>query len=333
MILTHMIKNYDTLIAASFNVTSGLSDIRSRWSQSEQRGLRGTNSRCESPDLGGCFAVFDLSSGLLVSKYAFLQPNGFCISDENGLVIASIYDRSLHRINPDGVRQPKLTNKYFNDPHSVVRTERGFLVTSTGLDLILEVDNNGRSLWEFWLASTEAYKQTPLGIERNICPSAINGDESYSTLQQTTHVNSAIFQPSDEVFSDKERYVLATLFHQGQLIRIDRSRQSIEVLMDGLNCPHSIRKTKSGYLLSDSRNHRVLVLKPNFTIQYSIGPYINDETQLGWVQDAFMLSDSLMVIADADNNRFIVLDTDSGQPNQVLPFPSNWRIYQADLFM
>ena len=91
------------------------------------------------------------------------------------------------------------------------------------------------------------------------------------------HVNSAIALPNNNV--------LATLFHQGALISIDRDRKTARVVLDGLSRPHGVHARNGGYLLSDTLGHRVVLLDERLQVcrEIPVG------TQ--WLQDTISTSE------------------------------------------
>ncbi len=81
-------------------------------------------------------------------------------------------------------------------------------------------------------ATEHEYARTPKGEKRTVERGLDHHQYNYPTLYQTTHINSAIVLDSD--------YYLATLFHQGLLVKINRTNGKLEVLLSELNCPHAL---------------------------------------------------------------------------------------------
>jgi hypothetical protein len=90
------------------------------------------------------------------------------------------------------------------------------------------------------------------------------------------HVTSAILLPNNTV--------LATLFHQGSLISIDRDSGAARVILDGLSRPHGVHFREGGFLLSDTLGHRVVLLNQELHVcaQISFGSQ--------WLQDTIATS-------------------------------------------
>src|SRR5207237_9214072 len=78
-----------------------------------------------------------------------------------------------------------------------------------------------------------AYGLTPNGRPRVKKKAPDHRKILYRTLQQTTHINSAAELPDGRF--------LATLFHQGMIIVIDRETGAWQPVLEGLDHPHAVR--------------------------------------------------------------------------------------------
>jgi hypothetical protein len=96
------------------------------------------------------------------------------------------------------------------------------------------------------------------------------------TSEQSMHVNCATLASPDTV--------LATLFHQGQLISIDRHTKQSSVRLNGLDRPHGIRKYDGGFLLSNTLGHRIVLMDENLKVRSEI------EYGTQWLQDTIPTS-------------------------------------------
>lgn len=251
-------------------------------------------------ELGGCVALID----------AFDLKSGFHDKLNVDVAFGIDYDHISHTFYvtsgkkilqyTNGILQKTLNHNLFNDLHSLQITDNNtLLVTATGTDSILEIDpKNGAIVWE-WIATENGFNINPLGqevsIDRRVNYQLVNT----ATLLHTTHVNSAIM-------CNKEGGVkiLATLFHQGALLEIDYQSKTSRVVLDNLKSPHHIRVISGGYLISDSRNGKVLYLDKNYKIIAEIAENSN------WIQDAIQLSDNTLLIADSNNSRLVRVNKD-----------------------
>lgn len=305
------------------NVTENLARLAEEWKRSRQSNgpdVSGTDTCASRYNYGGGVFSFDLESQTFYKLPIDIeQPNGFALI-YGQLAIASMATNQICLFINLLECTRTLRNQAFNDLHSIVPTQRGYLITSSGVDAIIEVDDQGNTVWGYWFVD-EGYNQTPLGHRRIIDKMADHSHSHYPTLHQTTHVNSAIILQDE---SGKERFVLATLFHQGELVQIDRETNKCTVILDGLRCPHSIRQYGDIFLLCDSANGRVLMLNRNYEI---IKELKDDFT---WVQDAIYLEEKqTIVLVDANNFRLVFWNIDNDQKEFVM-YDENWRIFQIE---
>ena len=303
-------------LAVTFNVTKNLNILKKDWKKLSNRSrISGTNSK-HKEDFGGLFAILDLSKKRIINKVQLPQPTGFVISN-GGIFVNSMKENCIYRLSTSLKVEDRITNPLFNDLHTIVKTTRGFLVTSTGIDTILEVGRNGETLWSHWLTDEKKYSRTPGGSIRIISKDLDHRNYSYSTLEQTTHVNSATYKD--------ENSILATLFHQGIILEVDRKTGRTKKITNGLWCPHSIRRYKNSWLLSDSRNNSAILYNRDFTSKKVF------KGDFDWVQDALLdeKTDRLF-IADSNKHRIIVVDLATGLYDQI-GYSKKWRIFRMEL--
>ena len=309
-----------TLLVASFFVTNkeALAKLRSQWSDrnSEHSRVIGRTRQqtCSIPEkeFGGSIVLIDpdnLEAGFLIELNIPLAF-GLCFNAgdsslyvTNGTVISQI---------KHGLCVKKLSNPLFNDLHTLTMSEAGnLLVTSTGADSILEVDFDDASkvYWD-WLATDHGFDRTPSGVPRHISRTINYQEVVSSTPEHTTHINTAL--------NDMPNRVLATLFHQGALVEIDMVTKQCRTLLEGLKSPHNIRRRKDGYILSDSRANKVLLLDRQFCVESEITGGFN------WVQDALELGDRSYMVGDSNNDQIIRVDR-RGKINVVLSWEKGSR--------
>jgi hypothetical protein len=155
-------------------------------------------------------------------------------------------------------RVAALTHPWFNAIHSVdVTPWNTYLLASAGSDLIVEVTESGEIVWD-WFGPEHGYDRAPEGAPTFFDRGADYRTMRRSTAEQAMHVNSAI--------AASEETVLATLFHQGQLVAIDRRTGRAAVKVGGLSRPHGVHRRDGGYLLSDTLGHRVVLLDPEANV-------------------------------------------------------------------
>jgi hypothetical protein len=199
---------------------------------------------------GGRLVLLDWERGRVLADTSLPGATGFAL--HNGEVIACSWtEQCVYRVN-GGIKSDPVTHPWFNYLHSIDVTPRNtWLLASAGSDLIVEVAPSGEIVWE-WFGPEHGYDRQPDGAATFFDRAADYRTMKRSTAEQSMHVNSALALSADTV--------LATLFHQGQLIEINQKTGQPRVLLEGLSRPHGIRRRAGGFLLSDTLGHRIVLL-------------------------------------------------------------------------
>ena len=228
----------------------------------------------------GVLVLVDWNRKEILCGKKLKRPQGFVIENRKIFVCCSSSEKILTLQGNEIVHQ--IENRFFNLLHSIEKTEKGFLVTSSGTDFIAEIDYDGNLIRSFFLF--EYGYDFPSNCKR-----PFDKEKNYNNLYQTlnlqaTHVNSARYWDSTTI--------LATLFHQGELIKIDFSCNRIEKIMTNLQRPHSIRKRKNGYMLCDSKAGAVVLLDKTLKNLKRIA------TGCFWIQDAMEVDETIYALAN-----------------------------------
>jgi hypothetical protein len=244
---------------------------------------------------------------------------GMVVSDK-GVFVTSF--GSIHEVDTDlsVVRQDVVRSPLFNALHSICRTRRGYLVASTGLDLLVEFNQEGEILWNWW-ATDHGFDLMPTGRPREINKAADHRTMQYGTLSQTTHINSAV-ELSDGRF-------LASLFHQGMVIAIDRETGAWQSVLEGLDHPHSVRVLdEEHFTVADTVRGKALLVR----IKEGKG-HVEEEVEAGtsWLQDCrYDGNHNCWILVDGKDSRIILRRGHSGRKTLAqFDFDSEWRLYEA----
>ncbi|CAF2958320.1 unnamed protein product [Rotaria sp. Silwood2] len=284
-------------------------------------GIEGNQEGFESP-LGGKFIIINWINKEIVYMLDLDAPAGFFI-DSTHLYIANNRLNYISVIDLNTrIEIRRIDNRAFNCLHSIhyIIENQTILVTSTGIDAIIQVNLQGEILHD-WYATEHEYTMTPKGEQRNVLRDFDHHHYTYPTLHQTTHVNSAIILNED--------YVLATLFHQGSLVQIDQRNGKSKILLSGLNCPHGIKRFKSvkkhniEWMLCNTKQNEILFLNDSFKITQKM--FFED---VHWLQDASQIHNENIIIADANNSRIIEIDPILNTVISEFNYSTDWRIYQ-----
>lgn len=229
-------------------------------------------------------------------------------------------DEHVVRRNARGEVDLEVRSPLFNLVRTVQRTEHGLLLTASGIDAVLEVDLEGKLLWAWW-ATRQGYDARKSGERRVIEERIDHRLRCYPSHEQTTHVNSAIVDPFDP------SKVLAVLFYQGCVVRIDRRSLAHDVVIRGLNGPHHVRATADGYSISNTRNGLVQLYDRSFQPVGSVtGSNERVPRMFRWTQDAIPTPEGSWLIADG--NRFRILEVDGSGREAAFPFGMPKRVFQ-----
>lgn len=269
-------------------------------------------------DLGGllCF-LEDLGT---TRKVVDLKLAAGMVDSGQGVFVTAF--EGIHEVDPvrGVVRQNVVSSPLFNALHSLSRSRQGYLVASTGLDLLVEFNRRGEILWTWW-ATDHGFQVTPAGVRREIDKSADHRTIKYGTLSQTTHVNSVAELPDGRV--------LATLFHQGMVIAIDRASGEWQPILEGLDHPHAVRVLdEEHFTVADTVHGRALLVK-------IAGQESNVEAEIDantdWLQDCqYDARHDCWVLVDGKHSR-VVLRGDPGGRKTLAQFDLDpeWRLYEA----
>ncbi len=338
--------------------------LKEHWAEASSRPYSGQETRTECPltvlgsyekpkeDLGGALSLIedrgippprgrDKSGPYL--KTVELKMAAGMVSSEKGVFVTSF--GSVHEVDADlgNIRQDVISSPFFNALHSISRTQRGYLVASTGLDLLLEFNRDGEILWSWW-ATDHGFELMPSGRPRVLDKSADHRTIKYGTLSQTTHVNSAAELPDGRI--------LASLFHQGTVIVIDRETGAWQVVLEGLDHPHAVRVLDEGippprgregidtrsasfaegpyFTVADTVHGKALLVRINKN-----GGHVEEEIDAGtnWLQDChYDGTHNCWILVDGKNSRLSLRRGRSGERTFAqFDFDPEWRLYEAHI--
>ena len=266
----------------------------------------------------GLIAALDLDSGEIQWSKTLDSPAGFTFIGRR-LLVNSMFGNRVTVLSDELDILDSFGHPIMNDLHTIRRTAAGLLITSSGTDAIVELTTEGDISW-LWLACAHGYRRTPLGAASWTRRARDYRFSMVNTPDQATHCNSAISLK----YHGRET-VFATLFHQGEIIAIDKASGKHQVVFRGLNRPHSIRQAGDGWLVCDSRSGAVLILDSDFWISRVV------EDDFNWVQDAVALDDEALLIADSNNSRLLIWNVAKGKIEREVRYPELWRIFQVEV--
>jgi hypothetical protein len=299
-------------------ISTNLPALQAHWSRADASRERplGTLGTGEKPevDLGG--ALCRVSTQRLEREV--VMPSSLA-ADGGTLLVASPWavsriDATLAVLDPVVWDLPLL-----NAVHWLSRSRSGWLIVSSGIDLVFEVDGRGTVLWTWW-AMDNGYERDPLGRVRSIDRQADHRGIDYGTLTNVTHVNAAAEMHDGSV--------LATLFHQGQLVRIRRDGRTT-VVLSGLQHPHAVRLLPDGRAsIADTGRGRVLLVDVDRGCSEEVVSIATD-----WLQDArWDTGSASWVLVDGRTPQIVVIpgrtpDDVHLDKAEIHRFAPTWRLY------
>lgn len=268
-------------------------------------------------DLGGllCFIEEDGTR-----KVVELSLAAGMVDSENGVFVTTF--GGVHELNTEtgAIQQDIVSLPLFNALHSISRSRRGYLVASTGVDLLVEFNRQGEVLWTWW-ATDHGFEATPTGEIRELDKTADQRVQKYGTLAQTTHVNSVAELPDGRI--------LATLFHQGSVIVIDRETGEWQTLVEGLDHPHAVRVLdEEHFTIADTVHGKALLVSLKGQ-KASIEVEVDAETS--WLQScSYDARHNCWVLVDGKNSRIVLRQGLSGEQTLAqFDLDPEWRLYEA----
>lgn len=278
----------------------------------------------------GLLLLVDWDGQRVIGGLELPKPTGFLCEGERVHVALWDHDEvaTLDCAGPEPRIVRRVRHRWFNHIHTIEPTPQGFLLTSSGSDLLAEVDAHGELAWSFFLFE-HGYGGRRHGLGTRFDP-ALDYNRRYLPAALTAHPNSALLRDPD--------HVLATLFSTGELVEIDRRSGEVRVRLDGLSRPHALRRRPGGgYMLSDSEARRVVLLDE------ALRPCGELRVDLPWIQDAVLAGERLLVVgnrklvshaltqsASASEGDNAVLELREGVVRRRLAFGPDCRIYMVE---
>jgi hypothetical protein len=231
-------------------------------------------------DASGFLLVVDWDGERIMAGRQFPKPFGFALHD-GMLYVATWGGEDILAVRGNTV-VGRFQHPWFNHLHSIDATPEGLLVTSSGTDLIAEIDYTGRVFWDCFLFE-HGYDRGPYPLA-DLFDRSRNYNHRYIPSYLDMHVNSAV--------RVDDRTVLATVFRSNELVRIDRRTRRIESVLNDLHRPHAIRRRPDGYIVSDTEGEAVVLLDSRLRKEHVI------PVPAPWIQDAVLTADRLMVVSN-----------------------------------
>ncbi|NQU84417.1 MAG: hypothetical protein HQ541_01530 [Mariniphaga sp.] len=329
-------KKVDLLVAVkSFDLQS----IRKRYLDSRQRSKTGSVSR-RAPSIGG-LVLLSIERGIIMHQSIIAklrEPRGIDIIDRQ---ISISSENRIYVFNKNSNLPMTIDHPWLSYIHTVRFNNKGdrILVSSSGLDIILEFElENGECIWE-WLAwengfdtgfdpvnnvefrLTRSKQKAKIFIENGIDYNLITNPQNdhLPTAMRTAFINTAEYDSNGDI--------LATLFHSGSVIRINKNNLSWINIIKGLSKPHGCSTYSNTYIVTDTAHGQIIIFDSKKQIQLSFRkePGKPDSMEdLEWLQTS-CVSDKTIITVDSNRSQLTFLDIKE-QKKMHITYNPEWAI-------
>ena len=317
-----------------------LQSIRKRYLDSKKNSRSGSVERRDVA-LGGVVSL-RIEKGKVLEERILTklkEPRG--IDLRNG-VLAFSSENTVYVIDKKMVQ---LENPWFSYIHTVSLSPfngSNLLISSSGFDCIFEYDyQNNDLLWEWFawengfdlskapldgkeLRITRNKKQSIAWDHQNIDHLFIDKPsvQVLPTAKRTAFINSVEYHQSNT------NVVVATLFHHGNLIKIDKNTQKHQVILTDLLHPHGGIASNDFVMATSTNSGEVVIKQGKEELRYffnNIKGKPSEISEMEWLQNSKRISEHLYLTIDSNRTSFILFDT-KHKCYDVVPFNDNWAV-------
>lgn len=318
-----------------------LQAIRKRYLDSQKRAKTGSVERRE-PALGGIVYLKIVNGKVAEQKILakLLEPRGIDAAKEQ-LALSS--ENRIYVFHTEGNRPYVIDDSWLSYIHTVRfnKTMTRLLVTSSGVDTILEFDlSDGKKTWE-WVAWENGFNQgeNPVNGEKHFLTRSEQEAEALRRENKTVYL---VKNPQKEhlptamraAFMNTAEYgkqgeILATLFHHGWVLRIPRDMDGSGVLIEGLSKPHGGVYFQDGYLVTDTGGGRVVHRSGDNFVEYLFynlpekDPLVGD---MEWLQTSRPLGEFIITV-DSNRNNLTFFDPRK-KKRMHISYDKNWAVQE-----
>ena len=296
----------------------------------------------------GLLAMITLYDGNVQSNWVkeFKEPRHI-ISINDGYYLLSDVN-GVNCISNNGDIERRITNKLFAFLHSLDINENYgtiLLVASAGYDAVIELDlltNEETFFWSAWdhgfnpdddgnWLTLDEYKYD-MYIQEGKNAVYIDpikyGEQGINTAFRSAHPNVAVYNPYS-----KNRTIIVSIGHNGELYEVNRDNGEIKLVCDQLSqMPHGLWPYKRGWFMTNTTKGEVVFFNSEFEILRVISLVDlpgkpNELNDIEWVQNTAYYEDEKFLCLDA-NRGIIAIDLNAETYNVYTPDP-NWCLQDA----
>ncbi len=257
--------------------------------------------------------------------------NNYLLTEMNQLLL----------INSLGKILKSYQNSWFAFLHTVDVNKNRALLTSSGYDMVLEIDlENGKETWR-WEAWKNGFnpddagnylttnkkdyeKYNKKGLKTLWVKPENYGRQGILTAHRTAHPNMAYYHPY------KKDKILIAIAHDGTIYEVDRNNYKKSELTNFLHqMAHGLKFHMDKWIITDTTQALFYSLKKDFSIE-NIYKFANlkgkhpDAHENEWIQQITPVNKYLYIALDA--NRGLIIFDIQKKIYQLLPINENWCI-------
>jgi hypothetical protein len=291
----------------------------------------------------GLIAVTDLGvsrldAGGASRSQVYLQPTAAAydiLNDE--LLIGSANE--IHRLDPDLVSKGSFRHPWFARLHTIDRIpgSRDALVTSASMDMLHFINLDSQALvgeFSMWERFPCYNAEGRLVLRQDVTPDFPVTEPESNILRVAPdglglhhsrlplHINSAIMAAPGRI--------LFTTFKTGKLYEYDLNTGRLLSVFEGMGAPHSILRTKDGFVVTDTTGENIINLRPDYSVASSYNfsglpgkkPGLDAER---WLQSAVPMERGLVAAVDSPRGALHLIDTEQ-KTRRTIPFDPDWAV-------
>lgn len=316
-----------------------LQAIRKRYLESKKNKRSGSTQR-RKPALGGVVSL-SLNKGKLLNDVVLShlkEPRG--IDFLNNKLAVSSEEKVF--VLTDEIQT--LENDYFSYIHTVSfcpLDDNRLMVSSSGFDCIFEYDlKESNLIWE-WFAWENGFDRGKDPITHSDVLLTRHKDQakkwqqegktfllidnpktqSLPTAQRSAFINSVAYH------MNKEHLILATFFHAGKMMQINKKDNSVVTVIESMQHPHGGKQSDTISLSTSTNSGEIVLIKDSIEYRYYTNELEGKPSELGdmeWLQNSIFVDDFIITI-DSNRTSFLIFSPDKGLYD-LIPYNMNWAI-------
>ncbi len=353
-----------TLVVKEINTPASLALRTSKWDPKSNK----LAAPLRDVDRNAFVMVLQLGHNMSREKSTWqiggAEPKAVAMRDDITLVAFAdeivVLDTFTGKPIGNPIRDPRFRGLHTIEFHPFIKNR--VLVSSGGIDRFFELEIDFKHSthriiyeWSAWKQGFNTNEHVSVYEQGQVLPRSkgeiLTYEQAVQRAQQGAHATSKsivvinpdqvehplgigqafrILDPNGVFYGKTADKFIATLFHVGKLVEIDRLTGKMRTIDSNLDKPHGFIAYGNGYLLSNSRSGKLLEYdhnyKPIASYDFStlpVNPEMERHYHSDWIQYSYPLGDGLIAAVDSRRSTIIVLDP-SRKIYSSYPYNSQW---------